>query len=124
MTSLKAALNIVKRLSSSKTRECLFGCLLIAGGLVVYLSALHGQFIWDDDAWTMRIAELHRDLRGLGAILFHPTALQQYYPLSGASFWVDYHLWGWWTLPYHVENVVLHALGAFLFWKVLKRLEV
>jgi tetratricopeptide (TPR) repeat protein len=92
--------------------------------LVAYVPSLHGQFVWDDDAWTTGIAQLFRDWRGLAAILFRPTALQQYYPLSGASFWLDYHLWGWWTLPYHIENVVLHVLGALLFLKVLRRLAV
>jgi tetratricopeptide (TPR) repeat protein len=67
---------------------------------------------------------LLRDFTGLRLIWCRPTALQQYYPLSGTTFWLDYHLWGFWTLPYHVENVLLHALVALLFWRLLRRLEV
>ena len=52
------------------------------------------------------------------------TALQQYYPLAGTSFWIDYHLWGYDTFPYHVENVLLHALAALLFCALLRRLQV
>ena len=52
------------------------------------------------------------------------TALQQYYPLAGTTFWIDYHLWGFWTLPYHVENVLLHLTAVLLFWRLLRRLEV
>ena len=55
---------------------------------------------------------------------FQPTALQQYYPLSGTTFWLDYQLWKFWTTPYHVENVLLHALAALLFWRLLLRLQV
>ena len=37
---------------------------------------------------------------------------------------MDYHLWGFWPLPYHVENVLLHAFAALLFWRLLRRLQV
>ena len=100
------------------------------GGLIVllvflaYLPALRGGFIWDDDSWTTRIIGLLRDTSGLRLIWFQPTALQQYYPLSGTTFWLDYQLWKFWTTPYHVENVLLHALAALLFWRLLLRLQV
>jgi protein O-mannosyl-transferase len=100
------------------------------GGLIVllvflaYLPALRGEFIWDDDSWTTSIIGLLRDTSGLRLIWFQPTALQQYYPLSGTTFWLDYQLWKFWTLPYHVENVLLHALAALLLWRLLLRLQL
>ena len=50
--------------------------------------------------------------------------MQQYYPLSGTTFWLDYHFWKFWTLPYHVENVVLHLIAVLLFWRLLQKLEL
>ncbi len=100
------------------------------GGLIVllvflaYLPALRGGFIWDDDYWTTNLLALFQDTSGLRLIWFQPTALQQYYPLSGTTFWVDYQLWKFWTTPYHVENIFLHALAALLFWRLLVRLEL
>ena len=100
------------------------------GGLIVllvflaYLPALRGGFVWDDDSWTTRIIGLLRNTSGLRLIWFQPTALQQYYPLTGTTFWLDYQLWQFWTTPYHVENVLLHALAALLFWRLLLRLRV
>jgi tetratricopeptide (TPR) repeat protein len=52
------------------------------------------------------------------------SALQTYYPLTGTSFWVDYQLWGFRPLPYHVENILLHVVAVLLFWHLLKRLKV
>jgi tetratricopeptide (TPR) repeat protein len=49
--------------------------------------------------------------------------VQQYYPLTATSFWLDYHFWKFWTLPYHIENVLLHALAGLLFWRLLLRLR-
>ena len=100
------------------------------GGLIVllvflaYLPALHGGFVWDDDSWTTKLSALFQDTSGLHSIWFQPMALQQYYPLTGTTFWLDYQLWKFWTTPYHVENVLLHALAALLFWRLLLRLQL
>jgi tetratricopeptide (TPR) repeat protein len=99
------------------------GVVLVLGVLVVYLPALRGQFVWDDDSWTSNIVHLLRDFSGLREMWCRLTALQQYYPISGTTFWIDYHLWGFRALPYHVENVLLHALAALLAWRLLVRLR-
>ncbi len=99
--------------------------LLLAGiTLLAYGPALTGGFVWDDDSWTSLIQPVLRDAAGLRAIWFTPTALQQYYPLTGTTFWIDYHLWGFHTLPYHLENILLHVLAAVLFGRLLQRLRV
>ena len=101
----------------------LFGCLLVLATFASYLPALRGQFVWDDDSWTLNIAALLRDFSGLRFIWFQPTALQQYYPLTATTFWFDYQFWGFWTTPYHIENVLLHSVAALLFWRLLRRLQ-
>jgi tetratricopeptide (TPR) repeat protein len=100
------------------------GGLIVLSVFLAYLPVLHGSFIWDDDSWTTNLIPLFQDPSGLRLMWFQPTALQQYYPLSGTSFWLDYQLWHLWTLPYHVENILLHALAALLFWRLLLRLNV
>jgi tetratricopeptide (TPR) repeat protein len=97
--------------------------LLVVYTVLAYGPALHGKFVWDDDSWTTTIVHLLRDFSGLCAMWTNLTALQQYFPLTGTTFWIDYHLWGFWTLPYHIENVLLHALAALLAWKLLVRLK-
>jgi Flp pilus assembly protein TadD len=100
------------------------GALIVLLVFLAYFPALRGGFVWDDDSWTTNIIGLLRDTSGLHLIWFQPTALQQYYPLSGTTFWLDYQFWNFWTTPYHVENVLLHALAALLFWRLLCRLQV
>ncbi len=107
-----------------QARRWLFGALLVGVTVVAYLPALKGRFVWDDDSWTTNISGLLRDLDGLWKMWSQPRALQQYYPLTGTTFWLDYHLWGFWTVPYHLENVLLHGFAAVLFWQLLRRLAV
>jgi protein O-mannosyl-transferase len=104
------------------TVQC--GLLFAVGLLLAYFPALSGDWVWDDGAWTSEITPLHADLRGLASMWFSATALQQYFPVTGTSFWIDQQLWGTWTLPYHVENVLLHALSAALLGHLLSRLQI
>lgn len=104
-------------------QEILPGLGLALLVLLVYLPALHGQFIWDDNYHVLTGTSV-RSLGGLWRIWFHPGATQQYYPLTYSSFWIDYHLWGLNPLPYHAENMLLHAIDSFLVWRLLRRLNV
>ena len=54
-------------------------------------------------------------LRGLLDIWVNTTALQQYYPVTGMTFWLDYNLWGFHPTMYHVENVLGHGVAAIPF---------
>jgi protein O-mannosyl-transferase len=105
-------------------RRGILCALVVVVVILAYLPALRGGFVWDDDAWTTGISGLLQDVSGLRTMWLQPTALQQYYPLTGTTFWLDHQLWGLWTTPYHVENVLLHILAALLFWRLLLRLQL
>jgi len=107
----------------SAARNVLLASAILALTLSSYLPAIHGGFIWDDDDYVTQNAAL-RDLQGLGQIWSRPGSVAQYYPLTYTTFWVDYHLWGLRPLPYHVENVVLHAISAIILWRLLAGLAV
>jgi protein O-mannosyl-transferase len=98
--------------------------LVAALAFLAYAPCLRGDFLWDDDAWTLKLERLFQGVSGLGQIWTNPVALQQFYPLTATTFWLDYRLWGFWTTPYHVENLLLHLLSGWLLWQLLKRLAV
>jgi Flp pilus assembly protein TadD len=100
-----------------------YALLLAAITAMAYVRAVGGDFVWDDDANIINNTTL-RSLAGLGRIWFEPGATQQYYPLTHTSFWVEYHLWGLHAAGYHVTNIILHAISAILFWRILARLKV
>jgi protein O-mannosyl-transferase len=97
--------------------------LLIGLTLIAYLPALHNGFIWDDDAWLMKNQTLF-GWSGLHELWFNPLALQQYYPITGTVFWIEYRLWRFDPFGYHAVNVLLHALNAVLFALVLRKLRL
>jgi len=96
---------------------------LFLATIAAYAPALDGGFIWDDDVYVTKNAAL-RDVAGLRRIWTDTRTTPQYYPLTHTTFWLQYQLWGTWTFPYHLLNVLLHAASAVLLWRVLERLAV
>jgi tetratricopeptide (TPR) repeat protein len=95
---------------------------LVAATLGAYQPAWRGGLLWDDDAHITR-PEL-RSGTGLVRIWTEPGATQQYYPLLHSAFWALHRAFGDDPLPYHLLNIGLHALNAFLAGVILRRLAV
>jgi hypothetical protein len=88
---------------------------------IAYLPAFSAGFIWDDPDYVVNNANL-RDASGLARIWFEPRTSPQYYPLVFTTFWIEYQLWGDWAPGYHGVNILLHAIGGWMLFRVLDRL--
>jgi tetratricopeptide (TPR) repeat protein len=97
--------------------------LLVALTLVAYAPVLDAGFIWDDDDYVSANPTLPA-ADGLRRIWLDYGATPQYYPVVHTSYWLEYRLWGLEPAGYHVVNVLLHALGALLLWRVLVALAL
>ncbi len=109
--------------SVPRSVQTLVGPLLIVlATLATYLPVLGGAFIWDDDTFLYNNPLIHaRD--GLYRFWF-TTEAPDYFPLVSTTLWVEWRLWGMDARGYHVVNVLLHALGAMLLWRVLHHLAI
>lgn len=96
---------------------------LAAALLVVYLPAVHGSFIFDDQAFILYNPVLHAS-DGLRRIWLSPGESGDYWPLSYSLLWVEWRLWGIHTTGYHVVGVLLHALNALLLAHALSLFRV
>lgn len=105
--------------SRGKLRQLLGAVFLLGAPLVAYLPAMSGLFVYDDAPWIHAFGQV-----SFWSLWTDPGAMYQYYPLSHGTLWLDRWMWGDWTLPYHMENVLLHGCAAVLFWRLLARLEV
>src|SRR5690242_4144854 len=111
----------MSKLTPPPLRNFINAAFLVALTVLAYLPALRNGFIWDDDSWLMQNRTLE-GVTGLYRLWFDLLALQQYYPITGTAFWIQYHLWGFHPFGYHAVNVLLHAVNAVLFWFVLRKL--
>lgn len=97
--------------------------VLVLLPLVIYQPSLDGGFLWDDDAHVSQ-NDVIQNPDGLAAIWFEPGAVPQYYPVAHTGFWLQYQLWGDWSMGYRLVNAVLHGLSALLVWLILRKLRV
>lgn len=96
--------------------------LLLWAALVAYWPAVRGGPIMDDTEHLT--APVLRSLHGLWAIWFHLGATEQYWPLLHSAFWLEYRLWGGAPIGYHLWNVFLHAVSAYLVVLIVRRLRL
>ena len=91
---------------------------LLALVIAVYWPALHGGFVWDD--------RLLVDKNPLvtGKLNLLTLWFQTDFPLTLTTLWLQWLAWGKSSVGYHVVNVLLHAFGAVLAWRVLLRLKI
>jgi tetratricopeptide (TPR) repeat protein len=106
------------------SREVWQFAALIVVTVAAYYPALQNGFVWDDDRYVEQNYQLHT-LKGLERIWLEPLKAEpQYYPLTHTTLWVEFHVWRLRAFGYHLDNVLLHAAGAVMLWRILRRLNV
>ncbi len=97
------------------------GILLLT--LIAYAPLRWAKFIWDDRLWLLHNpVVLHWDKLLMAWI--NLTQDPQYYPLVFTVFNVEYHLWNFNPIWYHLVNILLQAINGLLLWWLLARLRI
>ncbi len=103
------------------SRDVLLKALLLIGSVfLIYGSSLHGTLI-GDDFWYLSSNPLMHDPDRLWKAWFAPGSWVEFYPIEESVQWVQWQLWHNDTLGYHLTNVILHIISAFLVWRLLSK---
>ena len=101
--------------TKSASKKCIFRILLIVfTTFLIYMPAIKGGFIWDDDAFLTENPLIHAQ-NGLFRFWF-TTEAPDYFPLTSTMLWLEWRLWGLNATGYHLVNVVLHILSSMMIW--------
>ena len=100
-----------EKLSRPFWRTWWFALALVAWGLLIYLPALGGQFVFDD----LDLAETASTVR-TGRL---KPIIESGRPLLMLSYILNHRLGGFQPFPFHLVNVLLHCLNAVLIWRFL-----
>ncbi len=94
---------------------------IIAATAWIFSPAFSGDWLWDDFEISQN-QDLHQ-WSGLLRMWYAPAA-PDYAPVKTTFLWIAWHLFGDNLFAYHVLTASLHALGALLLWRVLRKLGV
>ena len=97
--------------------------LLALMTVVAYLPVWHAGFIWDDYGTLVVDNPMIKAANGLYQFWF-TTAAPDYFPMTSTTWWLEWRLWHYNPLGYHLTNVALHAASSILLWRILARLKI
>src|SRR5437762_8370981 len=95
---------------------------IILAGVLPYLPAFGGGFVWDDQP-LITANPLMRTPSGLAEI-WSGSRTADYFPVTNTVFWIEHHLFSDNATGYHALNILLQAANALLLWRVLRRLQI
>jgi tetratricopeptide (TPR) repeat protein len=107
---------------SFRLRGWLAALMLVAVTFAAYQPVWRAGYIWDDDV-MLTGNHYVQSPGGLSAIWFS-TKLPDYFPMTYTALWLQWRVWGGDPLGYHLVNVLLHALSAVLWCRVLARFRI
>jgi tetratricopeptide (TPR) repeat protein len=107
---------------SNARRQFLLAAAIAVIAFAAYLPAMRGGFCWDDSSFLTQ----NRWIKASDGLrrLWFTTEPPDYFPLTSSLLWIEWRLWGPHATGYHIVNVLLHAVGAALLWRALRRLKV
>lgn len=88
----------------------------------MYTPAMNGAPIWDDNEALFNYPLISSPFSTVARIWLSHQA-PDFWPLHYTWFWYAYRWWGTWTFPYHLTNIILHALNTTLIAAILRRLK-
>jgi tetratricopeptide (TPR) repeat protein len=95
--------------------------VVIVAVFLVYMPAINGAFILDDDLFTQSALVSGPD--GLYRFWL-TTQSDDYWPVTNTAFWIEWRLWWTHSTGYHVTNLILHIAESLLIWIILRKLSI
>lgn len=104
-------------------RTALAGLIIAVATLVCYIPAMSAGAVWDDLTITFFGTEYMEHPAGLFTVWESPR-MTHFFPVTFASWWLEWQLWGEDLRGYHCTNILLHVAVSLLLWRTLASLEI
>lgn len=97
--------------------------LLALVSVAVYFNTFTGDFVFDDesvvlgDPSIMHLSNIPKYFTGQEG--FHKVIGRYYRPVVSTSYALDYFLWEYKPIGFHITNVMIHVLNTLLVFKLL-----
>jgi len=112
-------------MKNSLLNKVLLFLIFLGVGFICYVNTIKSPFIWDDEV-TVVNNPLIRSWRYLPELLRTSIfgeklkGISYYRPVQNFSYLLDYHIWKLNVAGYHIVNILLHIINAYLFFIILE----
>ncbi len=96
--------------------------VVILAVFIAYFPAINGGFVLDDDD-LLTANDFIKAPDGLYRFWL-TTKASDYWPVTNATFWIEWRLWEMHPAGYHVANLILHVIESLLVWIILRKLSI
>jgi len=94
------------------------GIALVLLVVLAYTPAYSAGFIWDDDEHFTANFAMYGEISSIW------SQHDYYYPLTSTVWWIALRLWRLNPFPYHLLNVLIHAMNGILLWRLLRLMNL
>ena len=90
--------------------------------VLLYHNTISGTFLWDDWEYITRNPVVTQAKTPFDTWVTFSQI--DYWPLTYSTLWIFWKIFGAFTTPYHLFNILLHSANAVLVLRILRRLNL
>lgn len=105
---------------NNKNIKTLLQIVVVVMPILVYLPALTFDFVnWDDGLYVFDNPALEKSWYEYIVWAFQSNVAGIFHPLTLISLKIDYTVWGYAPLGYHLTNIIFHVLNSLILFNLL-----
>jgi tetratricopeptide (TPR) repeat protein len=112
-----------KTKTQGKNSVFVYYIVLAVISFAVYANSLSNGFVFDDESVVLSDPTIEKisNIPSFfsGQMGFHKVIGSYYRPLVSSSYAIDYALWNFNPLGFHLTNILIHIINTLLFYKLL-----
>jgi protein O-mannosyl-transferase len=110
---------------NQKNKDFIFIIIICISIIVVYSFSINYPIFndWDDQYYILNNKYLTFNLDNISHLLTN-SYYHMYHPLTMLSYMIDFNIWGYNSIGYHLQNILWHMVTCIFIYKCFRLLKI